>query len=291
MFGDLGHGAILFFFGLYLIISDSKNRQEKNALSVLSPGRYLFTMMGFFAAFCGLIYNEIFAFSINFFGSCYGFAPNDDLNVERKYEDCTYPFGLDPAWSRAEQEIAFNNSLKMKLSVIFGVLQMSFGVCLKGMNSIYFRKKEDFFFEFIPQILFMVLTFGWMDTMIIIKWITNWSSDTSKAPGLISTFMNMVLSLGAPPKDQYLWGDQDQQTTIQLVFLRIYLYICKYLFKFYLVIAVLCIPLMLIPKPIYLVQKAKRERSTSRPHTSLGLLEQPKENLKKSLLKQAEQVN
>lgn len=49
---------------------------------------------------------------------------------------------------------------------------------------------------------------------------------------------------------------------------------------------------MLLPKPIYLIQKAKRERSASRPHTSLGVLEQPKENLKKPLLKQAaEQVN
>lgn len=219
MFGDLGHGTILFFFGLYLIISDSKNRQEKNSLSILSPGRYLFTLMGFFAVFCGLIYNEIFAFSINFFGSCYAVSSNSQTV---KNPDCTYPFGLDPVWNRAEQEIAFNNSLKMKLSVIFGVVQMSFGVILKGMNSIYFKKKEDFFFEFIPQILFMVLTFGWMDTMIIIKWLTNWDNDTSKAPGLISTFMKMVLSLGAPPDDQYLWNNKDQQTSLQLTFLCIF---------------------------------------------------------------------
>jgi len=38
----------------------------------------------------------------------------------------------------------------MKFAVIFGVIQMIVGVCLKGMNAIHFGSKIDFIFEFLP---------------------------------------------------------------------------------------------------------------------------------------------
>ena len=73
------------------------------------------------------------------------------------------------------------------------------GVIMKGLNARYFKKIEDFYFEFIPQIIFMLLTFGWMDAMIFIKWST---VPGHNPPSLITTFMDMALSLGAPPDDQ-----------------------------------------------------------------------------------------
>ncbi len=42
------------------------------------------------------------------------------------------------------------NSLKMKISVILGVLQMSLGVCMKAANALHFGNKMDFVCEFIP---------------------------------------------------------------------------------------------------------------------------------------------
>ena len=42
------------------------------------------------------------------------------------------------------------NSLKMKLSVILGVGQMALGVCMKAINSLYFKRYVDFWFEFVP---------------------------------------------------------------------------------------------------------------------------------------------
>jgi V-type H+-transporting ATPase subunit a len=60
--------------------------------------------------------------------------------------DCVYPIGIDPMWAVASNELAFINSLKMKLSVIIGVLHMSFGVILKALNSKYFKKRLDFIF-------------------------------------------------------------------------------------------------------------------------------------------------
>lgn len=87
---------------------------------------------------------------------------------------------------------------------------------MKGLNAVYFRKPEDFFFEFVPQILFMLLTFGYMDAMIFIKWS---KVPTPKSPSLITTFMDMVLKIGAPPDDQDPLFDHDSQKLLQTVFL------------------------------------------------------------------------
>lgn len=91
---------------------------------------------------------------------------------------------------------------------------------MKGFNALYFKKYEDFFFEFIPQIFFMVLTFGWMDVMIFIKWS---QVPASSPPSLITTFMNMALKIGAPPEDQDSLFDRDTQKMLQTIFLGIFL--------------------------------------------------------------------
>lgn len=65
------------------------------------------------------------------------------------------------------------NSLKMKLSVIFGVLQMALGVVMKAYNSVQFKRPIDFIFEFIPQLVLLLVLFGFMDLLIIVKWITD----------------------------------------------------------------------------------------------------------------------
>ena len=74
--------------------------------------------------------------------------------------------------------------MKMKIAVILGVAQMSLGILMKGLNSLFFGKYLDFLFEFIPQIVFMVGLFGYMNFMIVYKWLTEFT-DLSKAPGLI----------------------------------------------------------------------------------------------------------
>ena len=51
---------------------------------------------------------------------------------------------------------------------------MTLGVFVKASNAVYFKKPIDFIFEFIPQLLFMVLLFGYMDFIIIYKWLKEW---------------------------------------------------------------------------------------------------------------------
>jgi V-type H+-transporting ATPase subunit a len=72
----------------------------------------------------------------------------------------------------------------MKTSVILGVLQMSLGICMKGFNALYFGAYVDFFFEFIPQISLLLALFGWMDTLIIGKWLTHVNVEYLEDPGV-----------------------------------------------------------------------------------------------------------
>jgi V-type H+-transporting ATPase subunit a len=63
MFGDMGHGSILLCVAIYLVMKG--DNEGAGAM------RYLLLLMGMFAVYCGLIYNEFFALPINLFQSCY----------------------------------------------------------------------------------------------------------------------------------------------------------------------------------------------------------------------------
>ena len=102
----------------------------------------------------------------------------------------------------------------MKVAVILGVLQMSMGVVMKAVNSIHFRNYVDLFFEFFPQIFFLLALFGYMDVMIIVKWVTKYTPED--APSIITTMVNMILKGGDiktgsdPNKDAPLFSDGDK---------------------------------------------------------------------------------
>lgn len=193
MFGDIGHGFLLFLFASYLFYDAEELKKPKSSLKEIYKARHLFLLMGFFACYCGWMYNDFISMPLNIFGTCY---VNKGDDAERVNQSCVYPFGLDPKWYVAKNELTFFNSLKMKLAVILGVSQMLLGICLRGMNHIYFKDYLGFVFEFIPQIIFMSLLFGYMNIMIIIKWLTVWV-DTKMAPSIINQLMLIFLRLGS----------------------------------------------------------------------------------------------
>ena len=152
----------------------------------MHSGRYMIIMMGFFAIYAGFIYNDAFSLGINFFGSRYIYegqysgevAANTVGEQTAQYgsDASVYPFGLDPAWHVASNELLFFNSFKMKLSVILGISQMFCGTCLKGLNAIYFKEPLDFFFEFLPMLVFASSLFVYMVFLIFFKWSVDWNS-------------------------------------------------------------------------------------------------------------------
>ena len=237
MFGDIGHGILLLLFSLYIELNSEKIKNSDSVLNSLVKFRYILILMGFFSFFCGIIYNDFMSIPLTFFSSCY---INDKKNgIAKKKINCIYPIGIDPKWYAATNDLAYMNSFKMKWSVIIGVIQMTLGIFLRGLNNLFFKDYLGFFFEFIPQIIFMLLLFGYMIALIFIKWGTDYSKNTSKAPSIITILMNLALK-GGSVEEKPVWSSVKTEEETNKMF-------------FY--IALICIPIILLPKPLIIIYK------------------------------------
>lgn len=76
-----------------------------------------------FSIYTGLIYNDVFSKSLHLFHSGWDFS-EDGTGVSNGH---VYPFGLDPAWHVADNQLIFVNSYKMKMSIVLGVIHV---ICL-----------------------------------------------------------------------------------------------------------------------------------------------------------------
>lgn len=148
----------------------------------------------------------------------------------------------------SESDITFYNSYKMKTSVVMGIIHMSMGIVLKGLNALHFNRKLDFYHEFIPQLILLLCLFGFMDVLIIQKWLTDWEStgDISKTPSIINAMIMMFLKGGEgdPAKEYEIIANQ---TAVM---------------RFMLFWAIITPPWMLFAKPLLL----KREWEKSHAH-------------------------
>ncbi|XP_071491442.1 V-type proton ATPase 116 kDa subunit a 1-like [Diadema antillarum] len=250
MYGDCGHGFLLFLFGLWLVVREKQlyaALANHEMFGMLYSGRYVIMMMGIFSVYTGLIYNDCLSKSIKIFSSTWNVSNmnysdallNQDtsLQINPVYTQTgVYPFGIDPMWQLAANQINFLNSYKMKLSVILGISQMTFGVVLSLFNHRYFKKRLNVWCEFVPQMIFMVSIFGYLVILIFVKWLVYNASNSGDAPSLILTLINMGLFVApAPP----MFAGQAQ--------LQIFLVL----------VAISCIPWMLAIKPaiIYFQRK------------------------------------
>lgn len=270
MYGDMGHGFCLFLFGLYLVLTEK--RLEKGDLNEMMAsiygGRYMLTAMGCCAIYAGLVYNDFFALAINLFGSKFEYpdcleSDNRDHKCEAmfkidgksSYINATdvssganvYGFGLDPIWKTSENELLFFNSFKMKLSVILGIIQMIFGIFLKGLNNLYFKDYAGFFFEFLPQLVFACSLFFYMVILIVMKWGIDWTERMKyevcpynfagpntgcRPPALVNTLINIALDPGRVVDPMFDGQLKTQQTLLMLAFISV--------------------PAMLLLKPLYM---------------------------------------
>lgn len=242
MFGDIGHGILLTMFGALLVWKE-RQLAASNAPEMfwtIFNGRYLITLMGVFAIYAGLMYNDCFDLSIDFFGTNWrmpegGVGSAVAINPAR-----VYPFGHDPGWSGAANRLAFDNSIKMKLAIILGVCQMLFGIVLSLTNHIHRGNYLNIFCEFIPQVVFLLSMFGYMCFLICLKWVGN----LADPPLVLGVIIDMFLKAGSlPPKNAMFAGQASVQS-----FLLIAMFICP--------------PWMLLPKPIILYLRSKSSSHT-----------------------------
>ncbi|KAJ6246432.1 v-type proton atpase subunit a [Anaeramoeba flamelloides] len=264
MFGDLGHGLLMTIFSLFVfkkIDKIKKMARKDEIVKLLYDGRFIILMMGLFSMFTGLIYNEIFAVPMDLFGTCWTPRKNSTV-LDLKSKNCCYPFGVDPSWADTTTELLNSNSLKMKLSVLFGIIQMVLGIILSLFNHIHFKQFLNIWFEFIPEILLLLSFFGYMCFLIIYKWLTNWNHREGQTGGiiLITTLINFFLKPGTVAKDQQIYKHQDKvQSILAIIF-------------------VLSIPLMLIPKPFILRHRWKKKQRNKNGYIQINGSDDDDEN-------------
>ena len=300
MFGDVGHGLILFFITLYLFNLANKNRKkqgpinsdelpfindknnnnsreinildspEDSMLKSFVQYRYFFLLCSIFGIFCGFMYNEFFAIPLNLFGTCYTSKKNGELILSTEHrinapdKKCVYPVGLDPSWIGTVNELTYTNSLKMKLSIIVGVLHMMLGIFIRGINNINAKNHTAFYFEFIPQFLFMGLMFGYLISMIFYKWGTDYDSNTHEAPSLLTIMINMAIKLGeidGKPLFESFMGFSQESIN------RLILFIC-----------VLLIPVMLLVKPINFYMRKVKTKGIKYRNDGVSLIKNENKN-------------
>ena len=197
MFGDIGHGLLLLLGALFLISREHAwaGKQLNELLAPAFDGRYVLLLMALFSVYVGCVYNECFGISL---------LPWSYWSFDCPEEggDCAAApivppgFGVDPIWGIAENKLGYQNSFKMKISIIIGVAQMVFGLGCKTANCFYFRKWKDLLFENIPEYVFLLSIFGYLCVLIVYKWSVDWVGLGREAPPLLDTLLGMLLGFG-----------------------------------------------------------------------------------------------
>ncbi|XP_046398900.1 V-type proton ATPase 116 kDa subunit a1-like [Ischnura elegans] len=266
MFGDCGHGLIVTIFAAWMVMQEKSLSKSKGGeiWNIFFGGRYLILLMGLFSIYTGLIYNDVFSKSFNIFGSSWKNPYNestlmDNLELQldpayvESYSQYPYPFGFDPAWQLAPgNKIIFQNSFKMKLSIMIGVVHMLFGVSLSVGNHVYFKQPINIILQFVPQVLFLALLFLYMIVLMILKWVLYSAANplewgTRCAPSVLITFINMMMFKSMEYEEPCLPTMYPYQQEVQTVLV---------------VVALLCIPFLLLGRPIYILIK----RSSAKKH-------------------------
>lgn len=242
MFGDLGHGFIAFAAAVAMIVFEKK--LAKAGLDEIGNtfffGRYIILLMGAFSMYTGLMYNDIFSKSMHIWHPGFDWPEGANGTAEAIPNGHTYPFGLDPTWHGSDNALVFTNSYKMKMSIILGVIHMTFAICLQVPNHLHFKKPLNIYAEFIPQMLFMQSIFGYLVVCIIYKWSIDWSTSATSPPGLLNMLIYMFLSPGTVDPSTQLYAGQG---FVQVVLV---------------LIAMVCIPWMLCLKPYVLYREHQK---------------------------------
>ncbi|KAL1345405.1 hypothetical protein HN51_019155 [Arachis hypogaea] len=254
MFGDWGHGICLLLGALILIARESKLSTQKlgSFMEMLFGGRYVLLLMSLFSIYCGLIYNEFFSVPFHIFGeSAYRCRDNTCRDAHTiglvKVRD-PYPFGVDPKWRGSRSELAFLNSMKMKMSILLGVVHMNLGIILSYFNARFFGNSLDIRYQFVPQMIFLNSLFGYLSLLIVVKWCTGSQADLYHV--MIYMFLSPTDNLG---DNELFWG----QRPLQIVLL---------------LLALIAAPWMLFPKP-FILKKIHTERFQGRSYGMLNTSE------------------
>lgn len=247
MFGDFGHAVIMLFAALAMIYWEKPLKTTTFELfAMVFYGRYITLVMAAFSLFTGLIYNDTFSKSMTLFDSAWTFKKPEGWQEQRLVsatlndDGYRYPFGLDWAWRGAENALLFNNSYKMKMSIILGWAHMTYSLCFAYINARHFNKPIDIWGNFLPGMVFFQAIFGYLVLCIIYKWSVDWLGTGAQPPGLLNMLIYMFLQPGTLDERLYAGQEYVQVTLLFIAFVQV--------------------PILLFLKPFYLRWQHNRAR-------------------------------
>ena len=187
MFGDFGHGLLMLAAATYMVLNEKalKKRKLNEILQMGFDGRYCILLMSVFSVYTGLLYNECFSVPMSLFGrSKFACDPDDPTagdggSCDSQFKsglvpssDTPYAAGVDPVWHGTKTELLFINSLKMKMSILMGMAQMTLGIFMSLLNFLHEKDWLSIWCEFVPQVVFLGSLFGYLSVLIVAKWVT-----------------------------------------------------------------------------------------------------------------------
>ena len=103
----------------------------------------------------------------------------------------------------------------------------------------------------------MLALFGFMDFLIVLKWLTDLTTNTHEAPSIITMTIDMAMTFGEPSVAAWvpLITPQEKQTKV--------MNIC-------LMIVGVCVPLMLCVKPIFVIATGANKHKIEEEDESVG---------------------
>ncbi|XP_003122481.2 V-type proton ATPase 116 kDa subunit a isoform X3 [Sus scrofa] len=275
MFGDVGHGLLMFLFALAMVLAENRpavKTAQNEIWRTFFGGRYLLLLMGLFSVYTGFIYNECFSRATAIFPSGWSVAAmanqsgwSDTFLAEHPLLTLDpnvtgvflgpYPFGIDPVWSLAVNHLSFLNSFKMKMSVILGVTHMTFGVVLGVFNHMHFGQWHRLLLETVPELVFLLALFGYLVFLIVYKWLRFTAADAASAPSVLLHFINMFLFSRSATNRPLFPGQEVVQSVL-------------------VVLALAMVPILLLGTPLFLRQQHRRHaRRRQLDEDKTGLLD------------------